>query len=135
VLVIVLFDTNIIFSAILKPDGTPMQAYRKAVTPPNRLVICEQTLEELRRTFRVKFPDTMPQLERFLEAALPHIKVVPIPNQPIADEALIRDESDRPIFRAAVAAGAEMLVTGDKDFLESGIENPKIMTAAEFVSI
>jgi predicted nucleic acid-binding protein len=77
----------------------------------------------------------MPQLERFLEAALLHIKVVPIPNQLIAEEALIRDESDRPIFHAAVAADVDVFVTGDKDFLESGIENPKIMMAAEFVSI
>ena len=41
--------------------------------------------------------------------------------------------NDRPILRAAIHAGADILLTGDKDFLESGILNPKIMTAAEFV--
>lgn len=30
-------------------------------------------------------------------------------------------------------ANAEILLTGDKDFLESGLENPKIMTAIDFV--
>ena len=40
---------------------------------------------------------------------------------------------DRPILRAAMEAGADVLLTGDKDFLESGLERPAIMTPAEFV--
>ena len=73
-------------------------------------------------------------MERFLEAELPFVKVVSVPDTPVAEEVLIRDESDRPIYRAAVAARVGVFVTGDKDFLESGIENPKIMTAAEFIN-
>jgi hypothetical protein len=38
------------------------------------------------------------------------------------------------ILRAAISAGADILLTGDKDFIESGIFNPKIMTATEFVN-
>ena len=37
------------------------------------------------------------------------------------------------IFRAALNAKVDVLLTGDKDFLESGVTNPKIMTAAEFI--
>lgn len=40
---------------------------------------------------------------------------------------------DRPILRAAINAKADIILTGDKDFLESGIENPKILTASEFL--
>lgn len=40
---------------------------------------------------------------------------------------------DRPILRAAIEAKADVLLTGDKDFLESGVKNPKIMTPAEFL--
>ena len=36
-------------------------------------------------------------------------------------------------LRAAIFAKADVLVTGDKDFLESDIVNPKILTAAEFL--
>ena len=35
----------------------------------------------------------------------------------------------------AIAAKADVLVTGDRDFLESGITNPKIVTAAEFLQM
>ncbi len=48
---------------------------------------------------------------------------------------LIRDVKDRPILRAAIKARADVLLTGDKDFLESGVENPAIMTPAEFLRL
>ena len=38
------------------------------------------------------------------------------------------------ILRAVISAGADILLTGDKDFIESGIFNPKVMTATEFVN-
>jgi putative PIN family toxin of toxin-antitoxin system len=129
----VFLDTNVLFSSVLSSEGTPMQAYRKAVTPPSRLYICEQTLEELNRTFKVKFPDRVLQLQGFLESMLPSVTVVPIPAEQIEAETLIRDESDRPIFRAAIAVSIDVFVTGDKDFLESGIINPIVMTPIEFI--
>ena len=52
-----------------------------------------------------------------------------------ASESQVRDADDRPISRAAIAAKADVLLTGDKDFLESGLENPTIMTPAEFLNI
>ncbi len=36
-------------------------------------------------------------------------------------------------FRAAIEAKADILLTGDKDFLESGLKNPIIMTPSEFL--
>ena len=50
-------------------------------------------------------------------------------------ESQIRDADDRPILRAAIAAKADVLLTGDKDFLESGLKKPMIMTPAEFLSM
>lgn len=50
-------------------------------------------------------------------------------------EEKIRDVNDRPILRAAIHAKADILLTGDKDFLESGLYNPKIMTAADFLAM
>ncbi|WP_303840172.1 hypothetical protein [Selenomonas ruminantium] len=47
----------------------------------------------------------------------------------------IRDDNDRGIMRAAVASKVDVILTGDKDFLESGINSPKIMTAADFLAL
>ena len=37
--------------------------------------------------------------------------------------------------KAAIYARADILLTGDKDFLESGLHSPKIMTAADFITM
>lgn len=50
-------------------------------------------------------------------------------------ETQIRDVNDRPILRAAIEAKADVLLTGDKDFLESGVKRPAIMTPTEFLNI
>lgn len=120
-----LIDTNILLSAALNPSGIPYQAYRKAVTHPNYGFITDQNIDELRRVYNRKFPNKIPSLERFLTLALTVVEVVHTPVERIADEVLVRDDSDRPILRAAVAAHIDVLITGDKDFLESGITTPR----------
>jgi len=38
-------------------------------------------------------------------------------------------------YSGRIAAKADVLVTGDRDFLESSIKTPKIVTAAEFLQM
>jgi putative PIN family toxin of toxin-antitoxin system len=129
----VLIDTNILISAAYSEGSTPHKAYKKAVEQPFQGLICEQSLEELRRVFNRKFPDKIQIFERFIATALSVVEVVPVPPSPYPDEDEIRDTKDRPILRAAINAEADILLTGDKDFTESSVKNPKIMTAAQFL--
>lgn len=46
----VLIDTNVLISAALHADGTPWKAYVKAASYPNRGLICEQNVDEMKRT-------------------------------------------------------------------------------------
>ena len=101
----VLVDTNILISAALSSNGTPYKAFLK------------------RRSL----------LEHFLSIALLAMEVVPTPIEEAEEESCIRDVADRPILRAAINAKVDVLLTGDKDFLESGVTYPQIMTAAEFI--
>ena len=73
-------------------------------------------------------------MERFLSLALLTLELVPTPSEEHISESKIRDVNDRPILRAAIYAKAEILLTGDKDFLESGLKHPKIMTATDFLN-
>ena len=129
----VLIDTNVLISAALNANSVPYQAYVKAVTYPNHGLICEQNVDEMKRIFNKKFPNRLAALDRFLSVALLTMELVPIPTDEDTAELKIRDVKDRPILRAAMEAGADVLLTGDKDFLESGLERPAIMTPAEFV--
>ena len=128
----ILIDTNILISAILG-NGTPFQAYVKAVSYPNSGVVCTQNIDELRRIFNRKFPKKISAMEQFLAMALSVIEVVQVPDALTEEEKSIRDVNDRGIMRAAVASRVDVILTGDKDFLESGISIPKIMTAADFL--
>ncbi len=130
----VLIDTNILISAALSVNGTPFKAYVKASSYPNHGLICEQNVDEMKRIFNKKFPNRLDALNRFLSIALMTLELVPIPTEEYTSEGQIRDVADRPILRAAINANADVLLTGDKDFLESGVTNPRIMTATEFIN-
>ena len=129
----VFLDTNILISAVLNSNSTPAKAFIKAVSFPNRGLVYEQNIDEMRRIFNRKFPAKIQALETFLSLALLTLEVVNIPDLEYTSENSIRDVNDRAILRAAIFAKADVLVTGDKDFLESDIVNPKILTAAEFL--
>lgn len=129
----ILIDTNILISAALWPSSKPSLAYFKAINYPYHGIICEQSIDELRRVFNKKFPDRISVLNTFLSLALLAVEVVPVPEEAIDLEQKIRDVNDRSILRAAVNSNACVLLTGDNDFLESGIQHPRIMNAAELL--
>lgn len=129
----VLIDTNVLISAALSAHGTPFQAYVRAASYPNHGLICEQNVDEMKRIFNKKFPHRLTALDKFLSVALLTLELVPVPTDENVSETQIRDVNDRPILRAAIEAKADVLLTGDKDFLESGVKNPAIMTPAEFL--
>ena len=131
----VLIDTNVLISAALSANGVTYQAYVKAASYPNHGLICEQNVDEMKRIFNKKFPKRLAALDKFLSIALLTLELVPIPTDENTSESQVRDTDDRPILRAAIAARADVLLTGDKDFPESGLENPTIMTPAEFLNM
>lgn len=131
----ILIDTNILISAALSSNGTPYKAFLKSVTFPNKGIVCDQNIEEMRRIFNRKFPQKIPLLEHFLSIALLALEIVPAPTEEVDSETFIRDVADRPILRAALKANVDVLLTGDKDFIESGIKNPKILTPAQFMGM
>lgn len=131
----ILIDTNILFSAVLRSDGTPRKAFNKAVSVPNIGIVSYQSLEELTNSFYAKLPTKLHLLEHFLVTSLDALELVAIPDSKVDDEDKIRDIDDRTILRAAAKAKADIILTGDKDLLESGITSPQIMTAREFLEL
>lgn len=131
----ILIDTNVLISAALFPDSVPYRAYVKAATDPNCGLICEQNVDELKRVFNKKFPNRLSALDKFLSSALLTLELVPVPTDEDISETKVRDIQDRPILRSAIQAKADILLSGDKDFLEAGLEAPAVMTPAEFLEV
>ena len=61
------------------------------------------------------------------------LEVVPIPDQTQDSEKQVRDESDRPILRAALAADADIILTGDLDLLQAELTSPLVLTPSQFL--
>ena len=131
---VIFIDTNILISAALSSKGTPFLAFKKAITLPNKAVICQQNIDELRRIFSKKFPNKMYALEIFIADILENLDVIEIPTQEYPEEQLVRDVNDREIMRAAIKADADIILTGDKDFLESKINKPVALTPSQFLA-
>ena len=129
----IMIDTNVIISAALFPNGNTAKAFFKAMMPPYEPIVCDYIVDELHRKFQEKFPEKQTELEAFLFQALSFIEVVNTPEDAVEAESKVRDVKDRPILRAALDAHADLFLTGDKDFLESSITDPRITGAAEFL--
>lgn len=91
---------------------------------------------ELRRVYNKKWPDKIVFLETFIALLVTTAEIVETPSDAEAfpEEDMIRDECDRPILRAALKNNCDFLITGDKDFLESGITYPMVKNPADFVN-
>ena len=127
----IMLDTNIIISAALFPNGRTAEAFFKALQPPYQPVICDYVVDELHRKFGEKFPQRLTELEAFLFNALSFIKLVPTPEESVD----ARDPKDRPILRAALDANVDLFLTGDKDFLESSVTDPRIISVPDFLAM
>lgn len=88
----------------------------------------------IRYSYR-KFPNKIDSLNKFISTAATSFEIIPTPTDNVPDELKIRDVKDRPILRAAKIAKVDILLSGDKDFLESGINTPKIVNPSQFLSI
>jgi putative PIN family toxin of toxin-antitoxin system len=128
----VLLDTNVLVSAALFPGGVASRAYDLAVSGAFDVVVPSYATSELRDVCARKFPDRIAGVERFI-SALPRIAQVEA--KVTGDEGAIRDPKDWPIWQAAVALEVNILVTGDKDFLESGLADPRIVSPSAFLAL
>ena len=129
----VMIDTNIIISAVLFPNGQAAKALKKAMLPPYEPLICNYVMEELHRKFSERFPDKREAFHEFLYTMSMSIRIVETPTYEMEAEKKIRDPKDRPILRAALNEHADLFLTGDKDFLESSVEDPRIISVSAFL--
>ncbi len=123
----ILADTNILISALLWPGSKPSKALLHAAKYHN-LVLCDRNISEFRDVLKRKAPKALPDAEVFLaEFAYELIPAIENPQK------LIRDAKDRPILNAAIVAGVDIILTGDKDFLSLNMDHPRPMTVAEYL--
>jgi putative PIN family toxin of toxin-antitoxin system len=123
----ILVDTNILISALLYPDSNPAKALMY-VTEHHELVLTDYNIFELRSVTKRKFPHKEADIDVLLNKLT--FELVPAPLSP---QKLMADPKDAPILNAALVSGVDIIISGDKHFLNLDMEYLEIMTAADFV--
>ena len=122
----VMADTNVIISALLFPDSLPAKVLLH-IASNHDLVLCDHIVTEIRDVISLKRPDLLSDLEVLL-AQLSYELII----APQDSSRLIQDPKDQPILNAAILAGVDVLVSGDKHFLKLDLESLRTMAPAEF---
>ena len=119
-------DTNVIISALLFPASLPAKVLLH-IANNHDLVLCDHIVAEIREVVSRKRPDLLGDVDVLL-AQLSYELVIS-PKEP---SKLIQDPKDQPILNAAIMADVDVIVSGDKHFLELVLKRPKTMSPAEF---
>lgn len=122
----VMADTNILISTLLFPVSLPAKVLLH-IADNHELVLCDHIVMEIRDVVARKRPDLLADVDVLL-AQLSYELVI-APKEP---SKLISDPKDQPILNAAIMAGVDAIVSGDKHFLKLDLEHPKPMSVADF---
>lgn len=105
-------DANVLFAACWNPEGRTGLVAQLARSGLCVLITSVYAFEEARRNLELKRPDALSNLNKLMEA----VRLVPEASPSRIHWAQMQGlpTKDAPILAAAVAAGADCLVTGDK---------------------
>ncbi|HCD51948.1 MAG TPA: putative toxin-antitoxin system toxin component, PIN family [Balneolaceae bacterium] len=122
-------DTNFLVSAFAT-RGLSADVFQ-VILAEHEIMTGEFVLDELYRTLTSKLKVSA-KIAREAEELLRQYYVEPVPDQP--SEIQVRDEDDRWVLESALRAGAEILITEDKDLLEISdkVTELKIVTPRMF---
>jgi putative PIN family toxin of toxin-antitoxin system len=112
----VFVDTNVLVSAVAT-RGLCADVLREVLVSHD-LVLSQQVLDEVGQVLRSKLdasPDLAAEFVRLLEQDAVTARPARLPR------VRLHDKDDIPILGAAIAARAQVLVTGDKELLELGV--------------
>lgn len=115
---VVIIDTNVWISGLLTKSGAPAQLTRQVIKRGQPVFTADTFAELKERLWRPKFDryidmDRRKQFLHDMDAAA-HWIIVP---REIALQTFCRDANDDMFIHAALAAGADWLMTGDQDLL------------------
>ena len=130
---IVVFDTNVLFSAI-GWRGAPFQCLQLALQRRIVGVVCSAVVRELLEKLQTKLSYTRDEAITEVAGLLQFFRIVDGPGELTVVE---RDPDDNPVLECAVVAGAQYLVTGDRRHLLpiGSYEGVRIITSNQLLAI
>lgn len=125
----VVFDTNILVSALVFPGGQGEAALRRIIEETDQLVLSRPILDELLDVLGRKFARDAEELAH-VAVFLTDFAVV----APKRRVRVVKDEPDNRILECAVAGRAEAIVTGEKTLLAlKRYENIRMLALRDYL--
>ncbi len=128
----VVFDTNIVVSAMLSPSGTAADALRLALNRHVRLCASEVIFEEYEEVLRRPKFRRSPQV---VSALMKAIGTVAELVRPMATLTVSTDDADNRFLECAEAAKADYIVTGNIQHFPEVWGRTRVITARELIEL
>ena len=127
----VVFDTNVFVSALTLPGGRGDEALRRVIGGKDSLAVAMPIVDELLSVLARKFGYDREALSRVALFVTDVAELV----EPSDTVSVLADEPDNRILECARAAGAEVVVTGDRAMLSQGeFGGTRIVSLSEYLS-
>lgn len=126
-----MLDTNVLISLLLFPNNR-MDAMMSFIFEKHKLVISSYVADEVKSVIHRKFPDKDTVVEKLLFRM--SYDYVYTPKEIDDNLFYIRDKKDYPVLYTAILENVDVLITGDKDFLDIELDKPEIVTPTEFIA-
>jgi putative PIN family toxin of toxin-antitoxin system len=127
----VVFDTNILISALVFPGGRGETALRRIVEEQDQLVISKPILDELLGILARKFARDAEELAH-VAVFLSGLAILVRPRRRVR---VVKDDPDNRILECAAAGRARVIVTGDKELLALGkYRDVRIISLREYLN-
>jgi len=126
----VVFDTNVFVSALVFPGGDGERAVQRGIDGHDHLLVSYAIVGELLAVLARKFARDREELARVAVFVAGIAETI----EPSVSIAVLADEPDNRILECALAGGAELIVTGDKEMLALGDhEGVRIVRLREYL--
>ena len=112
----VVFDTNILVSALVFPGGRAEAALLRIIEEHDQLLLSKPILDELLGVLARKFARDAEELAR-TALLLSELALTVRPRQKLH---VVKDEPDNRVLECALAGRADAIVTGDRALLQLG---------------
>ena len=121
----IMIDTNVIISAIYNQNSKSSQVLHH-VCNNYELVLCDYIVAECYDVIMRKFPHHAVVFDKLLASIGYELVAAP------RDGLQMSDPKDSPILNAAIIADVDIIISGDKHFLELQIKRPNVLSPASY---
>ena len=130
---IVVFDTNILISALFSETGNPFRALALAKIGQIESVTCQEIMDEFLEKLLLKFKFSEDKAQSAIDEILSFSRIVEISG---TLKAVPNDADDDMVIECAVVGNASHIVTGDKHLLSLvKYQDIAIAKATDFVNL